>query len=146
MLLLIDSCQNRGSADQYQLNVSQAQFRPIEVENFLKLSADKSLVFKWSQVQVDFFKIQMKYVVFMSRWPRTIKILVSNWPRTRKFTQLFKITGVGDLFLPWLRSMSHFYALIGHNLIGEFMFMQHLETCLLWPLKLTEFCVNLWCF
>ena len=88
----------------------------------------------------------MKYVVFMSLWPRTIKILVSNWPRTRKFTQLFKITGVGDLFLPWLRSMSHFYALIGHNLIGEFMFMQHLETCLLWPLKLTEFCVNLWCF
>ena len=84
----------------------------------------------------------MKYVVFMSRWPRTIKILVSNWPRTRKFTQLFKITGVGDLFLPWLRSMSHFYALIGHNLIGEFMFMQHLETCLLRPLKLTEFCVN----
>ena len=25
-------------------------------------------------------------------------------------------------------------------------FMQHLGTCLLWQLKLTEFCVNLWCF
>ena len=25
-------------------------------------------------------------------------------------------------------------------------FMQHLETCLLWQLKLTEFWVNLWCF
>ena len=25
-------------------------------------------------------------------------------------------------------------------------FMQHLESCLLWPLKLTEFCANLWCF
>ena len=25
-------------------------------------------------------------------------------------------------------------------------FMQHLETFLLWQLKLTEFCVNLWCF
>ena len=25
-------------------------------------------------------------------------------------------------------------------------FMQHLETCLLWQLKLTEFFVNLWCF
>ena len=25
-------------------------------------------------------------------------------------------------------------------------FMQHLESCLLWQLKLTEFCVNLWCF
>ena len=25
-------------------------------------------------------------------------------------------------------------------------FMQHLETCLLWQLRLTEFYVNLWCF
>ena len=24
--------------------------------------------------------------------------------------------------------------------------MQHLKSCLLWQLKLTEFCVNLWCF
>ena len=24
--------------------------------------------------------------------------------------------------------------------------MQHFESCLLWQLKLTEFCVNLWCF
>ena len=49
----------------------------------------------------------------------------------------------------WSRSTFNFYALIGQNLTGEFMrkiFMQHLETCLLWQLKLTEFCVNLWCF
>ena len=40
-----------------------------------------------------------------------------------------------------------FMQLIGQNLTGEFMrkFIQHLETCLLWQLKLTEFCVNLWC-
>ena len=25
-------------------------------------------------------------------------------------------------------------------------FLQHLETCLLWQLKLTEFFINLWCF
>ena len=25
-------------------------------------------------------------------------------------------------------------------------FMQHFESCLLWQLKLREFCVNLWCF
>ena len=96
------------------------------------LSVNKLLVSKWSQVQVDFFfKIQMKYVVCMSLWPRTIKILVSNWPRTRKFSQLFKITGVGDLFLPWLRSTSHFYALIGHNLTGD--------SCLCSILKLVYF-------
>ena len=45
----------------------------------------------------------MKYVVFMSLWPRTIKILISNLPRTRKFSQLFKNTDGEDLFSPWSR-------------------------------------------
>ena len=40
----------------------------------------------------------MKYVVFKSQWPRTIKILISKWPRTRKFSQLFKNTGGGKIF------------------------------------------------
>ena len=30
-----------------------------------------------------FLKIQLKYIVFMSLWSRTMKILFSNWPRTR---------------------------------------------------------------
>ena len=98
----------------------------------------------------------MKYVgllvVFMSLWPRTIKILFSNWPRTQNFSQFYKNTGREDLFLSWSR--------VGHALRPIFMlwlvkiwqvsscgkFMQHLESCLLWQLKLTEFCVNLWCF
>ena len=56
------------------------------------------------------------------------------------------------LFSPRLR--------VGHALRSFFMlwlvkiwqvsscgkFMQHVETCLLWQQKLTEFCVNLWCF
>ena len=81
-----------------------------------------------------------------------IKFLISNWRRTRFFSQLFENTGGEDLFLPWSR--------VGHALRPIFMlwlvkiwqvsscgkFMQHLETCLLWQLKLTEFCVNLWCF
>ena len=49
----IDSCQNKVSADQYYLTVSRAQVsQTIHVEYFLKLSADKLLVFKWSQAQV----------------------------------------------------------------------------------------------
>ena len=82
-------------------------------------------------------------------WPSTIKILISNLPRTRKFSQLFKNTGGEDLFLPWSR--------VGHALRPIFMlwlvkiwqvsscgkFMQHLESCLLWQVKLPQFCVNL---
>ena len=36
-----------------------------------------------------FPRIHIKYVVFMSLWPRTIRILISNWPRKRKFSQFF---------------------------------------------------------
>ena len=126
---------------------------PSRSSTFLKLSADKLLVFKWSQAQVYFFNsYEICCVTVMSQWPRTIKILISNWPRTRKFSQFFKNTGGEDLFLPRSR--------VGHALRPIFVlwlvkiwqvsscgkFMQHLETCLLWHLKLTEFRVNLWCF
>ena len=56
-------------------------YRPIEVEHFLKLSADKLLVFKWSRAQVQFYEKHRKSVVFMSR---TIKIWISNWFLTRE--------------------------------------------------------------
>ena len=70
-----------------------------------------------------FFKIHMKYVVFMCR---TIKILISNRPRTRKFNQLLQAGKTIALtfltmFTRWSRSTSNFYALIGQNLTGEFM-------------------------
>ena len=55
--LSIDSCQNKVSADQYHLTVSRAQVSTHRGrELFLKLSADKLLVFKWSQVQVYFLR------------------------------------------------------------------------------------------
>ena len=46
-----------------------------------------------------FPRIHIKYVVLMSLWPRTIRILISNWPRKRKFSQFFKSTGGEDLIL-----------------------------------------------
>ena len=48
----------------------------------------------------------------------------------------------------WSRSTFNFYALIGQNLTGEFMRKIYAASWnwFLWQLKLTEFCVNLWCF
>ena len=70
---------------------------PIEVEYFLKLSADNLPVSDDRRLKFIFPMIHMKYVVFISLWPRTIKILVSNWPRTRKFSQFFKNTAGEDI-------------------------------------------------
>ena len=86
-----------------------------------------------------FHMIHMKYVVFMSLWPRTVKILISNWPRTRNFSQFFKNTGA--------RSTSNFYALIGQNLTGEFMRkIVILKLVYFDSWSWQEFRVNLWCF
>ena len=89
MLWSIDSCQNKVSADQYHLTVSRAQVSTHRGQVFFfevirwqgtgfQMIAGSSLIF---------FKIHMKYVVFMCR---TIKILISNWPRTRNFSQLLE--------------------------------------------------------
>ena len=43
-------------------------------------------------------RIHIKYVVFMSLWPRTIRILISNWPRKRKFMQFFLQVQAGKTF------------------------------------------------
>ena len=96
--------------------------RPIEVESFFK-------VLRWHVTSCQmitgsslfFFKIHTKYVVSMSLWPCTIKILISNWTQSRKFSKLVKNTGGEDLFLPWSRSPSNFYALIDQNLAAEFL-------------------------
>ena len=90
MLWSIDSCQNKKT--RYPLTSITWPYRglscrPIEVKYFLKLSADKVLIFKWSQAQVLIFLIHVKYVVFMCC---TIKILISNWPRRQKFSQLLQ--------------------------------------------------------
>ena len=73
-----------------------------------------------------FPRIHIKYVVFMSLWPRKIRILISNWPRKRKlFSQFFLKYRRGRPYLPmvtrWSHSTSNFYTLIGQNLTGEFM-------------------------
>ena len=90
---------------------------------FLKSSADKLLVFKWSQAQVQFFLIHMKYVFMCC----TINILISYWPWTRKFSQLLQAgkTVAFDFVChghALVMLYVQFYAPIGQNLTGaEFM-------------------------
>ena len=153
MLCSIDSRQNRISADQWHLTVPRAQVSTHRIRVLFWSYPLTNYQFHMIAGSRLFFPtIHMKYVVFMSLWPRTVKILISNWPRTRKFSHFFENNGGEDLFLPWSR--------VGHALRPIFVlwlvkiwlvsswgkFMPRLESCLLWQVKLTEFCVNLWCF
>ena len=127
------------------------RFRTIKVTYFFEVIRWQGTGFQMiAGSSLIFFKIHMKYVVFKCR---TIKILISNWPRTRKFSQLL---GREDscfwLCSPWSRVGHALRPIITLWLVKIWQvsscgkFMQHLERCLLWELKLTEFCVNLWCF
>ena len=108
-----ESCWNRVSADQYNLTVSLKD-RPIEVDYFLKLPADKLLVFKM---------ISGSSLIFFFNCIRNkFKILISSWSRTPKFSYCRHWKQLLLTFdSPWSRSTSNFYALIGQNLTGEFM-------------------------
>ena len=104
---------------------------------FLKLSIDRLLVFKWSQAQAYFFfQTHMQYVVFMCR---TIKSLISNWSRTRKFSQVLQagrtvVLTFLTMVTRWSRPTSNFYALIGQNLTGEFMWKIYAASWILFTL------------
>ena len=56
------------------------------------------------------------------------------------------------VFFHWMYKMKYSCYQESSVIHGWFVYwvfgweMQHLETCLLWQLKLTEFFVNLWCF
>ena len=105
-----------------------------EVKYFLRLPADKFLVCKWSQAQVQFYLTHRKQVVLMSC---TNEILISIWHQTWKFCQFLQVGKAVTLDSPrWS---------VGHPLCPLFMlwlvkiwqlssfgkFRQHLETCLL---------------
>ena len=87
---------------------------PIEVKYFLKLCADKLLVFKWSQAQVlCLCAAQLKF------WLQTDLGRENSASCYRQGRQLL-LTFL-TMVTRWSRSTSNFYALIGQNLTGEFM-------------------------
>ena len=108
------------------------RYRPIKVEYFLRLSADKLLVFKWSWAQVQFFKcIGNKLCLWAA--------LITFWFQSdlgRKNSASFYRYG-RQLLLTYhghaLVTLYVWLVWLVKNLKGEFMgkFMQHLETCLL---------------
>ena len=127
--------------------------RLIEVEYFFEVIRWQITSLKWSQAQVYFFQGFISNILCLCHYGPA---LLGFWFQTdfgsENSASFFKSTGGEDLILPWSR--------VGHALRPIFIlwlvkiwqvsscgkFMQHLESCLLWQLKLTEVCVNLWCF
>ena len=88
MLWLIDSCQNRVSADQYHLTVPRAQ-----------VSTHRGRVFLWSYplTNYQFQMIACSSSIFSNDSYEICCVYVTNWPRTRKLTSFLKIQ-TGKIF------------------------------------------------
>ena len=151
MLWSIDSCQNKVSADQYRLTVSRAQVSTHRGQVFFG-------VIRWQGT--GFQMIAGLSLIFFNSYEICCVYVLHNLNFDFKLTSDAKIQPAATcredscfwLFSPCSRA--------GHALRPIFMlwlvkiwqvsscgkFMQHLESCLLWQLKLTEFCVNLSCF
>ena len=153
MLWSIDSCQNRASADQYHLTVPRAQVSTHRGLVFFEVIRWQITSFKWSQAQVYFFQgFISNMLCFCHYGPALLGFWFQTDLGSENSASFLKSTGEEDLILPWSR--------VGHALRPIFTLwlvkiwqvsscgkiMQHLESCVLWQLKLTEFCVNLWCF
>ena len=114
------------------------RFWPIEVKYFLKLSADKLQVFKWSQAQVWFF-FKFKWNMFcfcaaqLKSWFKTDlgRENSANYYRQRRQLLLTLLTMVTH----WSRSTSNFYALVGQNLSGELMWKIYAASWILFTLR-----------
>ena len=155
VLWSIDSCQNRASADQYHLTVPRAQGSTHQSRVFFEVIRWQITSFKWPQAQVYFFHwfiSNMLYMCLCHYGPALLGFWFQTDLGRENSASFFLKYRRGRPYLTmvtrWSSSTSNFYTLIGQNLTSEFMRknMQHLESCLLWQLKLAEFCVNLWCF
>ena len=151
MFWSIDSCQNRVPADQYHLTVSRAQvstqrsrvfFEVIrwQVTSF-QVIAGSSVFFKFIWNMLCLCAAQLKFwfqtdlgrensASYYRRREDSCFWLCSPWSRVGQ--------ALRPIFMLWLVKIWQVSS------CGKFM--QHLDSCLLWQLKLTEFCVNLCCF
>ena len=120
--------------------------------DFLKLSADKLLLFKWLQVQVQFFLCKGNRKLCL--WAALLNFNFKMTSDERIFSQL---VSTRKLLLTFL-AHGHDHALV--TLYVQFLcpdwskfdsWVHAKNLCSIlklvcWQLKLTEFCVTLWCF
>ena len=97
---------------------------PSRSSIFLKSSADKLLVFKWSQAQDQFFFKFIRNMLCLCAtqlkfWLQT-NLECENSASCYRLGRQLLLTFL-TIVMRWSHSTSNFYALIGQNLIGEVM-------------------------
>ena len=150
MLRSHDSGQNMVSTDQYHSTVSRTEVSTHRGRVFFEFIRWQVTCFQMIAGSSLCFKKFIWNMLCLCRYGPTLLRYCCKTDLGRKNSASYlKIQAGKTFFLPWLR--------VGHALRQIFMllldkiwresscgkFMQHLESCLLWQLKLSEVCVNL---
>ena len=128
--------------------IAGASVDPSRSSTFLKLSADKLPVSNYHRLKFIFSNGLYEICWVCHYGPALLRFWFQADLGRENSAIFLKNTGGEDLFLPWSR--------VGHALRPIFVlwlvkiwqvsscgkFMQHFESCLLWQVKMTEFCVN----
>ena len=121
----------------------------LELSNFLKVSANKLLVFKWSLAQVYFLKFIWNILCLCHCGPALLRFWFQAEIGRENSASYFKIQAE--------KTFSHHdHALVSFHVqflcsdwtkLDRWVHAENSYSILkLWQLQLTEFCVNLWCF
>ena len=154
ILWSIDNCQNRVSADQYPLTVPRAQVSTHRGGAFFEVIRWQIASFKWSQAQGYFFQWFIWNMSCLCHYgPALSRFWFQTDLRSENSATFLKIKA-GKTFSYHGHALVTLYVQFLYSDWSKFdrwvhadkTILQHLESCLLWQLKLTEFCVNLWCF
>ena len=146
----------QASADHYHLTVPQAQVSTHRGWVFFgsyPLTNYQSQMIMIAGSSLFFFQGFISNILCLCHYgPVLLGFCFQTGLGSENSASFFKSTGGEDLILPWSR--------VGHPLRPIFILwlikvwqvslcgkiIQHLESSLLWQLKLTEFWLNLWCF
>ena len=98
--------------------IADSEIDPSRLSIFLRLSSDKFLVFKWSQVQVQFFKCTGNKLCLRAA---LIKFRFQSYPRMWKFSQFLQVGKTVDTRVSHAIRPPFMLCMIGQHLTGEFM-------------------------
>ena len=153
MLWSIDSCQNRVSADQYHLTVPRAQVSTHRGRVFFEVIRWQITSFKWSQAQVYFFQWFIWNMLCLCHYGPSLSRFWFQTDLGRENSASFLKIQAEKTFSYHGHALVKLYVQFLYSDWSKFDRLVHAEnlcsvfkSCLLWQLRLTKFCVNLWCF
>ena len=150
MLWSHDSGQNMVSADQYHSTVSRTEVSTHRGPFFFEVIRWQVTCFQMiAGSSLCFKKFIWNMLCLCHYGPALLRYWFKTDLGSKNSASYLKIQAGKTFFLPWFRvghALRQIFMLLLDKIWQESKFMQHLQSCLLWQLKLTEFCVNLLCF